>query len=92
MHTPLSPHLHTEECNVIISALLRCHEETSKFRQLFGACNDLDTAMRRCTKAERLARTAKHYQESVKKQAEARERRRRAEAEGKTWQQLLNDS
>ena len=29
MHVPLDEHLHTEECNLIIRQLKRCHEETS---------------------------------------------------------------
>lgn len=41
MHTPLDPHLHTPECNLIIAELMRCHKETSKLSQLFGVCNQL---------------------------------------------------
>lgn len=41
MHTPLDPHLHTEECNKIIAELMRCHSENSKLKQLFGVCNQL---------------------------------------------------
>ena len=29
MHVPLDEHLHSEECNLIIRQLKRCHEETS---------------------------------------------------------------
>ena len=29
MHVPLDEHLHTEECNLIIRQLKRCHEETN---------------------------------------------------------------
>ena len=29
MHVPLDEHLHTEECNLIIRQLKKCHEETS---------------------------------------------------------------
>ena len=33
MHVPLDEHLHTEECNLIIRQLKRCHEETSMVNQ-----------------------------------------------------------
>ena len=56
MHTPLHPHLHTEECNKIIKKLLDCHADTYKVQQLFGICNDLDVQMRKCTKNERLGK------------------------------------
>ena len=42
MHVPLDEHLHTEECNEIIRALKKCHEEHSMARQFFGVCNQLD--------------------------------------------------
>ncbi|XP_071520907.1 protein Abitram-like isoform X2 [Panulirus ornatus] len=51
MHPDLSPHLHTDECNALISKLHTCHEE-NKFLKFLGACNELDTAMLKCLKAE----------------------------------------
>ena len=33
MHGPLDEHLHTEECNVIIRELQRCHQVTSKKKE-----------------------------------------------------------
>ena len=67
MHTPLDPHLHTEECNKIIMALIECHNEHSKIRQLFGVCNDLDRDMRRCTKAERLRKVKAHNEKAMQR-------------------------
>jgi hypothetical protein len=34
----------------LIRALKRCHEENPLYKQFFGVCNQLDWAMRDCTK------------------------------------------
>ena len=91
MHTPLDAHLHTEECNKIIQELQRCRDETGKLGQLFGACNDLYNQMRRCTKAERLARTKKHLETSKEKQLKYNETIKKNQEEGKSWRETMKE-
>ncbi|KAG7169033.1 Abitram-like [Homarus americanus] len=51
MHPDLSPHLHTDECNALISKLQNCHKE-NKLLKFVGICNEIDTAVWKCLKAE----------------------------------------
>jgi COX assembly protein 2 len=87
MHTPLDPHLHTPECNKIIAQLIKCHADRSKFVQLFGVCNDLDTQMRKCTKAERLARTEIHRKSANERNAKIAAKLTKDKAEGRDWRE-----
>ncbi|KAG5669718.1 hypothetical protein PVAND_000013 [Polypedilum vanderplanki] len=52
MHPDLSPHLHSPECNELISQLKTCHE-TNKFQKFLGVCSDIDRLLQRCLKKER---------------------------------------
>ncbi|EFB16091.1 hypothetical protein PANDA_020773, partial [Ailuropoda melanoleuca] len=62
MHPDLSPHLHTEECKVLINLLQECHKHYSMFPcilKFFGHCSDLSWVMRKCSKNEYMEKKTK---------------------------------
>eukprot|EP00088_Acartia_fossae_P063142 TRINITY_DN76779_c0_g1_i1.p1 TRINITY_DN76779_c0_g1~~TRINITY_DN76779_c0_g1_i1.p1 ORF type:complete len:100 (+),score=19.44 TRINITY_DN76779_c0_g1_i1:57-356(+) len=89
MHVPLDEHLHTEECNIIIRELKRCHDENNKVKQFFGVCNQLDWAMRACTRKERLARTADNIESAKVRNEKIREKM--ASYGDKDWREILKE-
>ncbi|KAG5886987.1 hypothetical protein JTB14_024205 [Gonioctena quinquepunctata] len=64
MHTDLSPHLHSGNCNEIIKLLYQCRQDNPILR-LFGKCNSEDIQMTKCLKEERLQRRKRNYQKSL---------------------------
>ncbi|XP_055615465.1 COX assembly mitochondrial protein 2 homolog [Toxorhynchites rutilus septentrionalis] len=80
MHTDLSPHLHTPECNSLIDLLKKCHDE-NKFAKFFGACNTFDQQVVVCLKKERQERSRRNREQAREKHLQIRERMRQLDAE-----------
>lgn len=73
MHTDLSPHLHTPECNQIINDLKACHAN-NKLGRFIGYCNDLDNLVVKCLKQERVNRSAANRAKAREQQRIVREK------------------
>ena len=49
MHIPLDTYIQRESrCKDVVLALIKCHEETPKWKQLFGACDRAEAIMKKC--------------------------------------------
>ncbi|XP_055849314.1 COX assembly mitochondrial protein 2 homolog [Episyrphus balteatus] len=73
MHTDLSAHLHTPECNKIINDLKDCHAQNT-FGKFIGICNDLDNLLVKCLKQERINRSAANRAKAREQQKVIREK------------------
>lgn len=82
MHSDLSPHLHTPECNRLIDLLKKCHEE-NKFAKFLGVCNEFDTQVVGCLRNERKERSRLNREQSVAKHRLLQERMRQFDKEEK---------
>uniref|UniRef100_A0A0V0G994 COX assembly mitochondrial protein n=1 Tax=Triatoma dimidiata TaxID=72491 RepID=A0A0V0G994_TRIDM len=80
MHSDLSPHLHTVECNIVISKLKECHADNT-FLKFLGVCSDIDRELVKCLKKEREAKRKKNAEEGKRKREAMRLRMSTASSE-----------
>lgn len=78
MHVDLSRHLHTDECNILIEEYKKCMAE-NRFLRFLKVCDNIEIALERCLKRERLARQKLHNENAAKHNALIREKIHRAE-------------
>ncbi|KAH8311565.1 hypothetical protein KR044_006954 [Drosophila immigrans] len=79
MHTDLSSHLHSAECNKLIEELKACHDNHA-FGRFIGICNSIDDQVVKCLKAERVARSAANRAKAREQQSRYKERLLKGEA------------
>lgn len=80
MHSDLSAHLHTPECNQLIDLLKKCHED-NKFARFIGVCNTVDQQVVNCLRQERRERSRVNRQQAAEKQRRVQERMRQFDQE-----------
>lgn len=73
MHSDLSYHLHSAECNEIIQKLKKCHEN-NKIGKVFGVCNALDDLLLGCLRKERADNARKNHEKAEIKRKQLREK------------------
>lgn len=72
MHTDLSPHLHTLECNDLIRKFQECHKEQGVFK-IFGGCNEIATLVENCLQKERVANATANRVRAKERRAKLKE-------------------
>ncbi|XP_055587783.1 COX assembly mitochondrial protein 2 homolog [Uranotaenia lowii] len=80
MHSDLSPHLHTPECNQLINLLKKCHEE-NQFAKFIGVCNTFDQQVVNCLRKERQDQSRRNREQAKAKQLLVQERMRKFDEE-----------
>lgn len=83
MHSDLSPHLHTPECNRLIDLLKKCYAE-NKFGKFVGVCSDFDQQMVNCLREERKDNSRKNREQSLEKHRRIQERMKQIDNEEKS--------
>jgi len=79
----MHPHLHTKDtigCEEAIYALEACHHERSIFVRIFGGCNEAKSAVNKCLRQARLARTKANHEASREKNEKLRQAWREIDA------------
>ncbi|XP_075234218.1 COX assembly mitochondrial protein 2 homolog isoform X2 [Lycorma delicatula] len=76
MHTNLSPHLHTDECNLLIKELSECLGN-NRFRKFLLVCDDLEVKVEQCLKKEIIAKRKLHNELAAKQIKEKLEKLRK---------------